>query len=75
MHTYAHSYYLSSSYDELSSDLKKSTVVDDSLSVFKLMFCFGEYFNYYMESEQNEKSAHCIIIIYTTSTAYMRYVV
>ena len=56
MCTYAHSYSICYSYVWLSSNLKKSTVVDLSLSVFKPMFCFGEYFNYYKESQQNEKS-------------------
>ena len=36
---------ISWSYVGLSSHLKKSTVVGESLSVFKPMFCFGEYFN------------------------------
>ena len=40
----------------LSPDLKKSTVVDKSLSVFKPMFCYENAFNYYMESQHNEKS-------------------
>ena len=47
MHIYAHSYYIGCSSVGLSSHLKKSPVVDESLSVFKPMFCFGEYFDYY----------------------------
>ena len=46
MCTYAHSYYISCSYAGLSSEVKMSTVVDESLSVFKPMSCFGENFNY-----------------------------
>ena len=45
----------------MSSDLNESTEVDESFSVFKPMFCFGEYFNYYMESQQNEKSTQVFI--------------
>ena len=55
MCTYTHSYYIGCSYVGLPSDLQKSTVVDESLSVFKLMFCYENTFNYYMESQQNEK--------------------
>ena len=61
MCTCAHSYHISCSYVGLSWDLKKSIVVDESLSVFKPMFCFGKYFNYYMESQQNEKSTQVYI--------------
>ena len=57
MHIYAYSYYISCSYVGLSSDLKKSTVVDESLSVsINPMFCYKNSFNYSMESQQNEKS-------------------
>ena len=33
-----------------------SIVVDESLPVFKPMFCYENTFNYYVESQQNEKS-------------------
>ena len=45
MYTYAHSYYINCSYVGLSSDLKKSTVVDESLSVFKPMICYENTLN------------------------------
>ena len=47
MCTYAHSYYTSCSYVGLSSDLKKSTGVDESLSVsINQMFCYENILNY-----------------------------
>ena len=47
MCTYAHSYYISCSYVGLSSDLKRSTVADESLSVsINPMFCYENTFNY-----------------------------
>ena len=54
MCTYAHSYYISCSYVGLPSDLKKSVVLKESLSVsINSMFCYENTFNY---SQQNEKS-------------------
>ena len=50
MHTYAHSNYISCSYVGLSSDLKKSTVVDENLSVsINPNFCYENTFNYSMK--------------------------
>ena len=56
MHIYAHRYYISCGYVGLSSDLKKFTVVDESLFVsINPMFCYENTFKYSMKCQQNEK--------------------
>ena len=72
--TYTHSYYISCSCVGLSSDLKKSTVVDESLSVsINPMFCYENTFNYSMESQQNEKSTQIRFICNVHKTGCYTY--
>ena len=66
MHIYAHSYYISCSHVGLSSDLKKSTVVDEILPVCKSNVLLWEYFQLFYE-----KSKEWEIYTRTLVDAYM----
>ena len=58
MCAYVHKYYISCSYVRLYSDLKKCTVVNKSLSVFKPMFCYENTFSYFMEKARECRNLH-----------------